>query len=156
PEEISTNPNVRVATFKEHFEGRQSFTLEDLKTHLGEPTLMREHEAWWVGPAMYVKVSMKTGRPELSAEAAPEYRESSIQGQKWFSALLLGLGLLVAGNLIRILTTKVVLNDTGLRYNKRHVPWEAMTGLRRDDYARKGWVDLEYTAGGATRSLRLD
>ena len=50
----------------------------------------------------------------------------------------------------------MVLDDSGLRYNGRHVPWEAMTGLRTDDYTRKGWVYLEYTAGGVTRSLRLD
>jgi hypothetical protein len=52
--------------------------------------------------------------------------------------------------------TRVVLDDNGLSYNRLHIPWEAMTGLRAKDYSRKYWVDLEYTAGDVTRSLRLD
>ena len=94
--------------------------------------------------------------------AGPEVREneqrseSDIQLQKIIGAILAAVSLVVAVKVYFVSRTRVVLDDGGLTLNRRHVPWDAMTGLATDDYDRKGWVDLEYGSNEATRSLRID
>lgn len=163
PETVQPNPRVNMAAIRQletdlKQRGSMAFSelVDRLQSHLGEPNLSRENEYWWVGPAMYVKAAIEDGKPQLAVEPSREHSESSIQGQKWFAGLLLAAGLIALLKLIHVLKTRIVLDEDGLRYNRRQIPWDAMTGLRKDDYARKGWVDLEYTGGGATRSLRLD
>jgi hypothetical protein len=178
PPGFHANPRVQTTVLPELREnlkkrGAISFVqlVDMLKAEFGEPSLVRGgargaeaggsnapagEEYWWVGPAMYAKASIRDGKPDLAIEQSREHSENSIRGQKWFALLLAGLGGLVGLNLVRVLKTRVTLNDEGLHYNRRHISWDAMTGLRTQDYDRKYWVDLEYTAGDVTRSIRLD
>ncbi|HOB75343.1 MAG TPA: PH domain-containing protein [Phycisphaerae bacterium] len=163
PERVKVNEQVNTSALKlleADLKQKESIPfpelIDKLKARLGEPSLAKEQEHWWVGPAMYVKAAIQDGKAQLVIELSKEHSESSIRGQKWFAAALLVAGLVVLLKLLRVVTTRVVLDDSGLRYNSRHIPWEAMTGLRTDDYQHKGWVYLEYTGGGVTRSFRLD
>jgi hypothetical protein len=166
PETVHINPKVmssvqpRLLADVEELNKLGSLTLEQvvarLKVTLGEPTLVRTNEYWWVGPAMYIKASVQNNRPKMEEVLSDKRSEGSIRGQRWLSMALLVGAVLVTLKLVRVMTTRVILDDAGLRYNRRSVSWEAMTGLRSDDYERKFWVDLEYTAGDVTRSMRLD
>jgi hypothetical protein len=44
--------------------------------------------------------------------------------------------------LIKALRIRVAVDDSGVSFNRRQVPWDRVLGLR--DYNRKGWVDLYY------------
>jgi hypothetical protein len=150
--------------------GGRPITFEEcratLEKHVGKPSYQKGDQYWWVGPAMYIKLDPNYVSPPDStghtahwlqrADAPPGSQESQILGQKWWAMGILGLAVLVALKLALVMRTKVVLDDAGLRYKSKSISWDAMTGLRSDDYARKFWVDLEYTAGDVTRSLRLD
>lgn len=130
--------------------------VERVKARLGEPALVRGEEHWWVGPAVYVKVAMQNGQPHVEPVRSEKRAENSIRGQRWLALALFVVAALMALKLVRVMTMRVVLDDAGLRHGSRTVSWDAMTGLRIDDYERKYWVFLEYTAGDVTRSLRLD
>ncbi len=163
PETVQANPRVNTTAIRQVNGGlKQKGAVDfealvgELKLQLGEPTLARENEYWWVGPAMYVEAAVRNGKPELIVEQSKEYAESSIRDQKWFALLLSVAAAVVFFKLMRVLRMRAVLDEGGLHYKGRDVPWDAMTGLRTADYDRKGWVDLEYTAGGVTRSFRID
>lgn len=158
PAELKADPRVRRIAIEELArQAKGGLTIDEIKARLGEPALVYRDDYWFVGPAAYLRVTAPGGRDaRLDAQYPPDRSESHIQGQKWMAAALLGIGLLSLISLLRAMAAKAVLDDQGLHYKGRHIPWEAMTGLKTDDYARKGWVDLVYTADGATRQLRLD
>ena len=51
-------------------------------------------------------------------------------------------------------TLRAVIDEEGLTYGGRRVPFADMVSLR--DYNRKGWVDLCYRVGDQERRLRID
>jgi len=170
---IQTNPQVIFATVNEinqELSGRPASFDEVLavhEKHLGKPSYQKGQQYWWVGPAMYIKLDPsyvsptdpttgKTSHWREISEPPSGSREGQIRGQKWFAAGTLILAALVGLKLILVMRTRVVLDDAGLRYNRQSISWEAMTGLRGQDYERKLWVYLEYSAADVTRSLRLD
>lgn len=85
-----------------------------------------------------------------------ERTEGDIFLQKVIAVGLGGLALVVLFFLLRAYMTRVVVDERGLTFNRTHVPWDAMAGLGTEDYARKGWLDLNYEADGSTRKVRLD
>ncbi len=52
------------------------------------------------------------------------------------------------------MTLRVVIDEEGMTYAAKRIPFEAMTALR--DYNRKGWVDLYYRTDAGQKRLRLD
>jgi len=93
---------------------------------------------------------------KVQVEENRDRSEASIRGQKVFATLVGAVALVGLIQLIRIVRTRVVLDDEGLTYNGKLVRWEDMTALDSERYHEKGWVDLEYTANGAKTYLRID
>lgn len=51
-------------------------------------------------------------------------------------------------------TLRVIIDDEGLVYAGRRVPFASMTKFT--NYSKKGWVDLFYEQGGQERKIRFD
>lgn len=170
--ELQTNPLVTKSTIIEmnkELSGK-AMTFEECRVihekYLGKASYQKGDQSWWVGPAMYLKLDPSYEAPPDSTgqkarwrelvEPEASRREGQILGQKWWSLGIVILAGLIGLKLLFVMRTKVVLDEVGLQYNSKSISWEAMTGLRSDDYERKSWVDLEYTAGDVTRSIRLD
>lgn len=77
-----------------------------------------------------------------------------IRAQFYWALIPVAFGGYALYRMIGAATLRVVVDDRGLTYAGRLIPWEAMTSLR--DYNRKGWVDLYHTAFGPEKRLRLD
>jgi hypothetical protein len=77
-----------------------------------------------------------------------------IRDQFFWAALIGAISLYFFWKLIRAVTLRVVIDDTGMIYGGRRIAFDDMVALK--DYSPKGWVDLHYRAGGAEKRLRLD
>jgi hypothetical protein len=66
------------------------------------------------------------------------------------------LGLFGLVWLVMIYRTHVVVDETGLTYNKLQIPWDAMTDLDAGRYHEKGLLTLVYTADEVEKRLTLD
>lgn len=129
-----------------------------VRAQLGQPKEDLPESRWYVGPAAYAEFRIKNGKvvqePEIQVSHQPS--ETDILLQKILAAALALLAVGVAIKVYLIFKTHIVLDDEGLVFNGRRVPWEAMRELITTDYNRKGWLDLAYEINGARRSLRLD
>jgi hypothetical protein len=96
---------------------------------------------------------MLTGKP-LVRELEPN--EGDIFIQKVLAVVLAILTVFVAVKWLRIVTLNVKVDESGLTFRNRHIPWDAMTGLETDEYLDKGWLDLIYTQDGREELQRLD
>jgi hypothetical protein len=129
---------------------------------LGTPVLVREQRTlWYIGPVAYREFRIERGKVRGASETqgqiqAAEHSEGDLLLQK-IIAVVVGLAAVYgAFRLWRTLAIHVVVDDTGLSCSGRSIPWQAMTGLRTDQYKDKAWVDLEYQEGGVERTIRLD
>jgi len=80
--------------------------------------------------------------------------KEEIQHQYYWGLIPLLIGLYAGSRAYRALTLRVVIDEEGMTYAGKRIPFEAMTALR--DYNRKGWVDLYYRTGAGQKRLRLD
>ncbi len=130
----------------------------EVETELGKSRNVREQTLWYVGPAAYAEIQVadgKTlGKPKI--QLSTEHTESDIFMQKVLATGLTLISLFMAFKFYQVVTLRAVLDDTGLTINRKHVPWDAMTGLKVDEYVAKGWVDLICRTNGDSRPLRLD
>lgn len=134
---------------------RQREALEKL---YGEPPSFEGVDAWYYfGPAYRMKFILKRGRLDevIGQKAQKAAYDIWIQ-----QALATGLGVvaLFAGwHLVRVVRTRLVLDEQGLVYRGRGpIGWDAMKALQTASFRKKGWVDLIYEDRGAERRLRLD
>lgn len=131
-------------------------TLEVIKGDLGfEPPVQSQKEARYFGIDGFLTMENKsTGMAEWKTV---RYSQTDILLQKIIAFVLLGVGLIMLFRLMGAIQTRVVLDDAGLRLpSGQTVAWEAMRSLATNRYRDKGWVDLEYDAGGASRVFRID
>ncbi len=85
-----------------------------------------------------------------------DYRMEAVQQQKVFAIVCAVIALGGACWVIGIWRTRVVVDETGLIYNKRRIPWDAMTDLDASQYHAKGWLKLVYQDGERQRRFKLD
>jgi hypothetical protein len=158
PRVIGANLQRLVDNYNAASKAGKNLTVAELKSCLGDPSVVQGRELWFVGPAAYLRaIEQDNGKVLLdSPQVATKPSENSIWWQKATAAVAFLVAGWAAVNLVRALRTHVVLDDAGLKYNSRLIPWDAMTGLRTERYKPKGWVELDYTADGAARSIRLD
>jgi hypothetical protein len=173
-DELKTNPKVTLASlvkFRDRvkIEGKV-FTRDDFDALFGEPAYVDtngdETTLYYIGPAVFLSVMLSDGqfvyqgeqrfKEKVKAEENRQHGEGSIRAQQNWS---IGLGIIIIIAIlqfIRIVRTKVVVDDEGLTYNSKRIPWDAMVELDASRYHSKGWVELEFTAGDETDSLRID
>lgn len=133
--------------------------LDRINQSLGPP---RKQEARPEGETGHLYVSQygmaiavtRGGRVTVFEWQPFKHSQAQIQTQLYFSLILLAGALFVAYKLLRTLTMRVALDDEGMTYGGARVAYADMTEFT--GFSPKGWVDLNYRAGGATRKLRLD
>jgi hypothetical protein len=154
--------------------------FESLKADLerlresGQPTLPEQvHQA--LGPPVHTKrtgpgetveyfisvygcaaVPINNDRVNPSAMAWTAWLKTKeqIQQQYYWGLIPLVIGLYAGLRAYRAMTLRVVIDEEGMTYAGKRIPFEAMTALR--DYNRKGWVDLHYGTDAGEQRLRLD
>lgn len=139
---------------------REGMTEIAVRQLLGEPASARPHTLWYIGPAAYGEFHIVDGR--VAADPRPDVQENEHRSewqillQKLIAAAVGLVALYGAWRFWAALRARIRVDDTGLTFNGRHVPWESMLRLQTDRYVDKAWVDLEYRDGDRVRSLRLD
>ncbi len=85
------------------------------------------------------------------------HTETDLDAQLYLGAVLLAIAAVMMIQTVRVLMTRVELDDSGLKMRGRAViPFSAMTELDTEDYRRKGYLDVIYKDGDKSGSVRLD
>jgi len=133
-------------------------TLEEAEQILGKPAFSNNREAYWVGPAGFVKADL-TRRGVISKARWHKGRHSAqdLVVQKALGTLAGFLAIPALVFLVRAAGTSVVLDEKGLTWNREEtILWEEMKGLDAKVFKQKGRVTLEFERGGKARRQRLD
>jgi len=134
-------------------------SLDGLVSQLGQPAYRDETQAHFVGPYGVIRAFLEGDRVLRIVWEELAKSRFEIQFQRWIAWLLGLLSLATLVQFVRILRTRVVVDDQGLDYNGRRISWDQMTGLETHQYAEKGWVDLHYQPqepDKPSKRLRLD
>ncbi len=132
--------------------------LGKVTAQLGEPAVVHEGTAHFLGPGVRVEVKL-SGDRVASIERTEQglKTEGDQRLQRVLGVVLTSFALVLLVQLVRVVTTRVTLSEAGLKLRGRPVvPFEAMGGLTAERYRKKGWVELAYTANGRDASVRLD
>lgn len=104
----------------------------------------------WIGYPRDNKVRQQAG-------AGLEHSREDILTQKCMAGGCALAVIAAAVHLVRVLRTRVVLDDQGLRYGRKPViGWDQMRGLDSQRYEAKGWVALVHQSPSGESRQRLD
>ena len=136
-------------------EGTTEGSVRDL---LGVPASAQDHTLWYIGPAAYAEYRIVDSKVAIKPDVQEnEHRsESSILWQKGIAVCVALLAIYAFTKFWSAVRLRIVVDESGMIYNGRNIPWDAMRGLKTDQYKDKAWVDLEYNEGASSRLLRLD
>lgn len=145
------NPNLTAEL------ARESLDRQATLPAIGEPALTVGEDAYFFGPAGYIKAHRERGKSaSLEWVDGPAHSATDLMYQRWIGYALGVLGLVALGHLGRVATTRAVLSDQGLAIRgKRLITIEAMHGIR-DKRTTGGTLEIEYRDGEAARSVELD
>ncbi|NOS99043.1 MAG: hypothetical protein HOP29_00260 [Phycisphaerales bacterium] len=143
------------------FNAAGRFTRGDLLRRLGEPawsgTVEGTTHAWYFGPGGVLKVAMTGDLVSAVNFQSGGHDESELRWQKILGFGLTPFALFAVFRLMRDLTTRVRLDDAGLKLaGHPAIPYSAMTSLDAARYRKKGIVTLAYDLNGSSRRVRLD
>lgn len=136
-------------------------TIEQVRQQLGEPQVKRSQGIgrsieYYVSRYGYaiVEVNGTVVSPNTMTWNIWYKTKEQIKSQ-FLWAIIPGLpGLWFLWRIYKAATLRVVIDDQGMTYDRRRIPFEAMAALR--DYSPKGWIDLYYKDGDQEKKLRLD
>ncbi len=150
--DLRTNPQARLEILRQVTPG---MPLDDVKRLLGEPTFENGTDYCYIGPASFGWYLVREGKvAEIKrVEQNSEPSESDVRNNRFIAGALVVVALGVLVHLVRVLKSRIVLDDTGLRIGGKTVAWGDMQALDAREYARKGWLDLQ--CAGSER-VRLD
>ncbi len=139
----------------------ERLTRGDVEKRFGAPGWEQRKdgrvELYYFGSAGALRLQL---RGEVVADGAfvDGYHDHvELMTQLIFGYALLPFAAIMLIQLVRVLRTRVVLSDEGLRIGRRPtIPFEAMTGLDASAYRAKGYVVLKYQEQGRERQVRLD
>ena len=124
------------------------------KMSLGEPSIVHDGYEYFVGPGGWLR--LRDDHSEPAQWTNGPHGESDIRWQRYIGWTLAVVGLFATLFFARVLGTRAILNDQGLKVTgKPLVRWEEITGLR-PDASKRGVIELEYHANGSRRTLRMD
>lgn len=134
----------------------------ELTERLGEPDFDKFEEGqrsvYFVSSYGMLKVPVATNGDIDASKASWQtwYKTKDQIGQQFYflSPIVLALAAYVAFRAVQAMRLKVVIDDDGLHYGARFIPWKSMTALQ--DYKKKGLCTLVYRQNDQTRTLRLD
>jgi hypothetical protein len=166
PRESSDRPAVRgrdrgaesLGKLLQRLDVQSPATLSTIVDRIGVQPFRYDDKAMFFGPGGFLQFTVAVDHvTSCGWTAGPEYTETDLFVQKCQAFGLAPVGLVLLFQLVRVLRTRVTLNDEGLTLRgKATVPFDAMTGFSADMYDRKGWLELDYSLYGQKRALRLD
>ena len=83
-----------------------------------------------------------------------EKSKEEIRLQLYCALIAFVIGLFVLRRVYKAATLRALIDDEGMTYAGRRIPFENM--VRLCDYNLKGWIDLYYRHGPQERKLRID
>ncbi|MFO0839027.1 MAG: hypothetical protein U1D55_10925 [Phycisphaerae bacterium] len=136
-------------------------SLEDVRAALGDPihskeTAVGETTSYFASRYGLATVPSIGGHVDAARMNWKTWHKShdDVVGQIYWALIPLALALYTGFRLIRAVTLRVQIDETGMNYAGRQIAFDAMTALR--DYSAKGWIDLYYRDGAGERKLRID
>ncbi|HUU81958.1 MAG TPA: hypothetical protein VM243_00515 [Phycisphaerae bacterium] len=149
---LVTNAKIQ-ALHKKTAKEKVEVTKAEVLELLGEPAAWEDDMGSFFGPGGLARITFQDDRVRKVRWFPGPKKESDLFTQFLMGCAvgLVGLGMILQW--IRAVSTRVQLTDAGLKLNSQGgtrwggsplVPFEAMTGLRIEDYKRKGWVVVEY------------
>ena len=121
---------------------------------LGPPAWQNGNQMAWFGPDGSLRAVSLNGVISR-AEWIRGPRSASMQ--RWIGFILLAGTLGLLGNLVRVLLTRVTLDEDGLHIRgRRPIPFSEMVSMDANDLPTKGWIDLHLERNGRKTMLRLD
>ena len=134
--------------------GTDAASVEGL---LGRPTLEHGDDMYYLGPGGHLRIRLDRGRVASAKWIDGIHSESELAHQRWIGYGLGALGILFLVHFIRVITTRVILTDDGLKVRGRPmIPFASMDALHADRSGRRGRIELEYSLAGRRSLLRLD
>jgi hypothetical protein len=161
--EKPTQPEVYALTKKlEELSQSRVIQVDDIEQEFGSPTFTAADEqgrgtlAYFVSAYGMVRVPVVRGRVDHKQIHWMPWEKSreEIRLQFYCALIAFAFGLYMFTRVYRAATLRVVIDDEGMTYGKRRIPFENM--VRLCDFNPKGWIDLYYQFGSQQRKLRLD
>ena len=156
--------DLRDTPAKDEFESLQKSaptTRKQVHDALGTPQVARVESStssteYFISHYGYGSVRIENDRVNAANMSWHKwYKDKSEVRQQFYWAIVPLLpGLYFLWRLFKAVRLRVVVDDEGLIYDRRRIPFAAMVSLR--DYNPKGWIDLHYTEGADEEKLRLD
>lgn len=132
------------------------FSQSDLRAQLGEPTLVEDNDEYYVSRYGFGKATIRAGRVKAEDMLWKEwkYPRDKVISQFYWAILPALPGLYFLWRLYKAATLRVVIDDDGMTYDGKPIPFDKMVALR--DYNPKGWIDLYHQTASGQKKLRLD
>lgn len=134
--------------------------IADVEARLGKAKLVKtsgpETVHFYISDYGSVEVPVTNGVIQVDRirGATWGHTRDDIQRQYYWAILpILGL-LYILPKFLRSATLRCSIDDDGMTYGGRRIPFAAMTAFK--DYSPKGWVDLHYDTGSAATHIRID
>ncbi len=128
--------------------------IDAVVARLGPPGWQHSDERRWFAPGGQVKVTVRNGTVS-DAEWIDGKFDTTVQ--LWIGSIMGVLGFAMLVQLVRVLRTRVVLDDNGLHLgSKPPIPFDAMSKIDASRYKEKGWVTLYHSSDARERQTRLD
>ncbi len=136
-------------------------TGEDIIQQLGQPAWQKteagETRYVYFGPAGVIDVTLNGDVVDSISFKEGVRDEIELAIQLIFGYGMMPLVAIMLIQLVRVATTKAVLDQQGLRLRgKPLIPFEHMKRLDTALFQKKGIVDVVYTAGNKEKTVRLD
>lgn len=130
--------------------------IEQVRQTLGAPHFTDGNDEYFISRYGYAKITVRAGlvRPADMIWRKWAKSESDIRQQFYWAIVPVLPGLYFLWKLYKAVTLRVVIDDQGMTYAGRLIPFDKMVSLR--DYSPKGWIDLYYQTNGVEKKLRLD
>lgn len=137
---------------------KEGLAESGVRQMLGEPASVQAHTLWYIGPATFGEFRIAEGKvaPNPIAIENEHRSEGDILLQKVIAAATAIVAIYGLLRFLGAMRMRVAVDDAGLTFNGRVIPWDSMLRLKTDQYQDKAWVDLEYRDGASERMLRLD
>lgn len=130
-------------------------TRAQVRAALGQPSFTRGGEEYFISRDGYGRLTFQGELVTDIIRWVPWFKSQAEIRLQYYWAIIPAIpGLYFLWRLYRAVALRAVVDETGLVYAGRRIPFDQMVALR--DYNPKGWIDLYYQAGGVQKRLRLD
>lgn len=157
-----TLPEIPTRAELEALTNQQPTDPADVYQVLGQPLFTKPGEKtgerleYFVSAYGATRIPVVHGRADIKQVHWMPWEKSKeeIRLQLYCALIAFVIGLFVLRRVYKAATLRALIDDEGMTYAGRRIPFENM--VRLCDYNRKGWIDLYYRHGPQERKLRID